>query len=114
MRLLALFALFVHAASANTEKTIFNAPAPINLPSSAPTLEHLKLETLSSANSTLPKALSVAFPTKDKPQGRESWYLLQDLNEGQRYEVRVCWAATVRVNSLESCLQSCRFEEFAI
>lgn len=95
MRLLALFALFVHAASANTEKTIFVAPASIDLPAAAPTLEHLRLNTLSSASSTLRTALSVAFPTEDKPQGENSWYLLQNLNEGQRYEVRVCWAATV-------------------
>lgn len=95
MKLLALFALFVHAAFANTEKTIFVAPAPIVLPAAAPTLEHLRLETLSNANTTLRAALSVAFPTQDKPKGLESWYLLRNLNEGQRYEVRVCWAAVV-------------------
>jgi hypothetical protein len=96
----ALFALLVTAALANTEKTIFVAPAPITLPDAGPRLADLKLDTLvpssSSATASVQRALSVAFPTEDAPQGRESWYLLQGLGEGQRYEVRVCWAATVR------------------
>ncbi|KJX94710.1 hypothetical protein TI39_contig4163g00006 [Zymoseptoria brevis] len=87
-------ALLLTGALGNTEKTIFVAPAAITLPDAGPRLADLNLDTLSSSSSSsLQRALSVAFPTEDAPQGRESWYLLRDLNEGQRYEVRVCWAA---------------------
>ncbi|SMQ54473.1 unnamed protein product [Zymoseptoria tritici ST99CH_3D7] len=89
----ALLALLLTGALGNTEKTIFVAPAAIILPNAGPRLADLKLDTLSSSSSSLQRPLSVAFPTEDAPQGRESWYLLQDLIEGQRYEVRVCWAA---------------------
>ncbi|SMR62757.1 unnamed protein product [Zymoseptoria tritici ST99CH_3D1] len=89
----ALLALLLTGALGNTEKTIFVAPAAITLPDAGPRLADLKLDTLSFSSSSLQRPLSVAFPTEDAPQGRESWYLLQDLNEGQRYEVRVCWAA---------------------
>ncbi|KAI5288699.1 hypothetical protein KEM54_004988 [Ascosphaera aggregata] len=29
-----------------------------------------------------------------KPAGAETWFILNQLRPGQRYEVRVCWAAT--------------------
>ncbi|USW50119.1 Putative F-box domain, GPI-Mannosyltransferase II co-activator, Pga1 [Septoria linicola] len=97
MRLLAflssLFALQVTRALANTEKVIFLAPDPIALPDSGPTLQALGLDTLSPEATTLKTALPVHFPSSDRPRGYQSWYLLQGLKAGQRYEVRVCWPA---------------------
>lgn len=88
--------LFATAALANTEKTIFIAPPAISLPDAEPQLAALNLDTLAYSHSKIRRALSVAFPTEEAPQGLESWYLLQGLNEGQRHEVRICWAAIVR------------------
>lgn len=96
MNLLLAGFLFVAAAWANNEKAIFLAPAPISLPNSGPSLEALRLDTLTPKHQTLRRSLAVAFPSEAKPFGNESWYLLQHLAEGQRYELRVCWAATVR------------------
>ncbi|KAF7189205.1 hypothetical protein HII31_09627 [Pseudocercospora fuligena] len=91
--LISLFALLVTTALANTEKVIFTAPKAITLPDSGPHLQALGLSVISQANSTLATSLSVAFPSKDRPRGLDSWYLLNDLEEDRRYEVRVCWAA---------------------
>ncbi|EME86389.1 uncharacterized protein MYCFIDRAFT_130216 [Pseudocercospora fijiensis CIRAD86] len=88
-----LFALLVTTALANTEKVIFTAPKSITLPDSGPRLEALGLRAISHTNRALQTSLSVAFPIKDRPRGLASWYLLSDLEEDQRYEVRVCWAA---------------------
>jgi hypothetical protein len=80
---------------ANTEKTIFVAPGSITLPNVKPGLDDLCLDTLSPDSSVLQKQLTVAFPTKQFEQGTQSWYLLDRLTAGQRYELRVCWVATV-------------------
>lgn len=84
-----LFALLISTTQANTEKAIFLAPATSELKSL-----NRSLDTLTPAVPKLRKSLPVAFPTDDLPYGTEFWFLLRDLNPGQRYEVRVCWAAT--------------------
>jgi hypothetical protein len=50
---------------------------------------------LSPLDTILPTRLAVQFPTEAVPRGLESWYLLRGLDEGRRYEVRICWPATV-------------------
>lgn len=57
------------------------------------------LESLSPANSSLRQNLPVAFPSTAAPHGLSSWYVLEHLRPSQRHEVRVCWAATVRIRS---------------
>ncbi|KAE9985411.1 hypothetical protein EG327_004704 [Venturia inaequalis] len=79
---------------ANTEKTIFVAPNPTSLPNVHPGLDDLCLDVLSLNQSSLHVQLPVAFPTKAAPRGTQSWYLLDRLQPGQRYELRVCWVAT--------------------
>ena len=81
---------------ANVEKTIFLGPSAVTLPDVRPSLEDLQLHALSSEDPILPTQLSVIFPSTSQPHGRESWYLLSGLEEGARYEVRICWPATVR------------------
>jgi len=93
---LIIFAVILSPASANTEKTIFVAPDSINLGDARPSLLDLRLDTFGPANLALRAALPVVFPSESSPRGLNSWYLLQDLTQGQRYEVRVCWSATVR------------------
>lgn len=92
--LLAFTFLFA-SARANTEKVIFTAPESIIFGDARPSLLDLRLESLTPTKFTLRAALPVAFPTDKKPRGVQSWYLLQTLTQGQRYEVRVCWPATV-------------------
>ena len=89
----ALFALLVPTVHANTEKVIFVAPTSTNPSDSALFTGEHKLETLTPVNTTLRKSLPVIFPTNEQPRGLEHWYLLRGLSEGQRHEVRVCWAA---------------------
>ncbi|OSS47811.1 hypothetical protein B5807_06501 [Epicoccum nigrum] len=79
---------------ANVEKTIFLGPSAVTLPDVRPSLEDLHLHALSSQNHILPTQLSVIFPSTSQPHGLESWYLLSGLEEGARYEVRICWPAT--------------------
>jgi hypothetical protein len=81
--------------NANVEKTIFLGPDAATLPDARPSLDDLRLHTLSHARTILPTQLPVQFPSKSAPHGQESWYLLQHLEAGRRYEVRVCWPATV-------------------
>jgi hypothetical protein len=99
MRVLAglLLCIVTHACTvkANVEKTIFLAPAAVTLPDARPSLDSLRLHTLSHAQTILPSQLPVQFPSKAAPHGLESWYLLQQLEAGRRYEVRICWPATV-------------------
>ena len=82
-------------AFANVEKTVFIAPPSIHVPTDHPNLDDLQLDVFSPLQSSLRLHLDAAFPSKESPKGVESWYLLDKLNQGQRYEVRICWAATV-------------------
>jgi hypothetical protein len=80
---------------ANVEKTIFLGPRPVTLSNVHPNLEDLRLHALSPSDTILPTQVPVQFPTDSVPRGLESWYLLRGLDEGRRYEVRICWPATV-------------------
>jgi len=98
--------------TANTEKTIFLGPPRVSVPASHPSLASLLVDTLTpqpSTSSTIRTQLNASFP-RDSPYlaslpvslrsknanelGTPSWFILDDLIPGQRYEVRVCWAAT--------------------
>ncbi|KAF5670990.1 hypothetical protein FHETE_4246 [Fusarium heterosporum] len=82
-------------ASANTEKTIFTAPALIPIPQQKPSLADLRLPALTPDAPDIRTNLSRVFPSKPKnyASGASTWVLLDKLNPGQRYEFRVCWAA---------------------
>lgn len=94
----ALLCIVTHAwtVNANVEKTIFVAPSPVALPNVRPGLDDLRLDILDAAHAPiLATKLAVQFPTEPAPRGLESWYILRNLQEGRRYEVRICWPATV-------------------
>ena len=84
----------------NVEKTIFLGPEAIQIPQQHPSLQDLSLETLSPSNPDLRRQLSAAFPRPSNPRGTEAWFLLEGLTQHQRYEVRICWAATVSLLTL--------------
>lgn len=89
---------FTSRALANTEKTIFIAPRQ-PVPASTD-LASLCLPVLSPAQSILRTRLQVTAVGKEAAQDRRtaSWYILNHLTSGQRYEARVCWVATVRLS----------------
>ncbi|KAK3293228.1 uncharacterized protein B0H64DRAFT_434450 [Chaetomium fimeti] len=90
-----LFLLFT-SVLANTEKAIFLGPEPVTVPLTHPTLSDLRLHTLTPTpiNGTLRTQLPAQFPSPKHPQGTATWLILDNLTPNQRYEVRVCWAAT--------------------
>ena len=98
MQLLAfsqILACCVFLVLGNVEKTIFPGPEPIRVPQQHPNLQDLYLDTLSPSTSTLRLKLPAAFPKPNAVRGEASWFLLDGLRQHQRYEVRLCWAATV-------------------
>lgn len=102
-------------AFANVEKTVFLAPATIHVPTDHPNLDDLQIDAFSPLQSSLRLHLDAAFPSAERSKGVESWYLLDNLNQGQRYEVRICWSATVSQTKRRaayarpprSCMRSC-------
>lgn len=97
-----LLCIVSHAwtVNANVEKTVFLGPSPETLPNVHPSLDDLRLDTLEPAQtSILATQLPVQFPSESAPHGLDSWYLLQRLDAGRRYEVRICWPATVSLPS---------------
>lgn len=92
--------LFTQYAAGNVEKTIFVAPLPWAIPAESAAIDDLGLDRLSPADFMLRTRLNASFPTDEEPYGTESWFYLEDLMPGQRYEVRICWMATVLSPSL--------------
>ncbi|PSN68472.1 hypothetical protein BS50DRAFT_492524 [Corynespora cassiicola Philippines] len=94
--LLALVTHFAWTVNANVEKAIFLGPSPVTIPPNVhPSLDNLLLHPLSPLLSPiLETRLPVQFPSAAAPHGLDSWYVLRDLDVGQRYEVRICWPAT--------------------
>ena len=80
---------------ANTEKIIF-VPHSDNLSQQASTaLNDLQILRLDKDHKSVRDKIPVEFATEKRPFGKQSWYLLEGLEEGRRYEIRVCWAAIV-------------------
>lgn len=93
--ILAYQVLWIAFAYANVEKTIFLAPGQTTIPANQLSFDQLQLESLTPYKPILHRQLQGIFPTENEPRGAASWYLLDSLNEHQRYELRVCWLATV-------------------
>ena len=79
----------------NVEKTIFIGPEAHDsyILQQQPSLDNLKVEVLDPSDYILRRKIDPAKPGSLK--GTEAWFLLDHLNHRQRYEVRICWAATV-------------------
>ncbi|KAF2840398.1 hypothetical protein M501DRAFT_931332 [Patellaria atrata CBS 101060] len=90
-----IFFFLTISVKANTEKVIFISPPSIPIPNVHPGLSDLGLISFTPAvRHTLRTRLPVAFPTKQELKGLQSWYLLEQLEPGRRYELRICWVAT--------------------
>lgn len=79
---------------ANVEKVIFVAPAAESFPTDA-SIDNLLLATLTEGEPSIRTHLNASFPTENAPKGNETWMLLEGLTPERRYEVRICWLATV-------------------
>ncbi|KAI9814017.1 MAG: hypothetical protein M1827_003481 [Pycnora praestabilis] len=86
--------LLFSTTAANVEKVIFLGPTRIAVPPEHPNLDDLRLNILTPSHWSLRTQLLAAFPNLEEPRGKDSWFLLKGLREGQRYELRICWAAT--------------------
>ena len=91
-----LILIWTTLVCANVEKTIFLAPKAIHIPIEHPNLDDLRLDTLTPSHLTLRRRLAASFPNNTHEKGTEAWFLLDGLKQDQRYEVRICWSATVR------------------
>ncbi|KAF9870478.1 hypothetical protein CkaCkLH20_11968 [Colletotrichum karsti] len=87
-------AIGLDVVQANTEKVIFLGPETVNVPTTPPTLQDLRLDVLTPDDWSKRVDLRASFPTKETPSGTATWVLLTNLTKDQRYELRVCWAAT--------------------
>lgn len=97
---LSLLLLLAGTIQANTEKAIFLGPEAVDLPSTHPGLADLRVDTLTPANWALRTHLEARFQdAAENPAGKASWFILDDLSPGQRYELRICWAATVSITA---------------
>ena len=90
--------LCVLVVSANLEKLVFIAPKPATHESAryVDALRFLDWERLTPTNSTLRRTfISKVLGTEEQVSALEAWILLDGLTPNQRYEVRICWSATV-------------------
>jgi hypothetical protein len=97
MSLTALFMVllaFVSLSLSNIEKDIFLAPEALRIPNDS-SIDNLYLISLSPKYATARTHVNATFPTDILPRGSETWMLLEGLKPGTRYEVRICWLATV-------------------
>ncbi|KAI1817602.1 hypothetical protein GGS20DRAFT_582324 [Poronia punctata] len=78
----------------NTEKIIFTGPPPADIQSSDPPVDYSHLQSLTPRNNMIRTYVEAESPNNVPRDGKPSWILLEGLRESQRYEVRVCWAAT--------------------
>ncbi|KAL1879399.1 hypothetical protein VTK73DRAFT_7036 [Phialemonium thermophilum] len=90
---LILLLFFSGLVSSNVEKTIFLAPEAREIAHDAVLLGR-RLPVLTPSNWSLRTKIDAEFPTEGSSQGKVSWFFLDNLTEYQRYEVRICWAAT--------------------
>ena len=88
----------------NVEKTIFTGPEPIHIhiPQLHPNIDTLQLETLTPSNFSIRRSLNPSKP--GSPKGSDAWFLLDQLKQKKRYEVRICWLATVSGNSVTTSI----------
>ena len=96
LKKLCLLLLQLLTVSANVEKIIFLGPVQTNKSDARSNVDGLPYDVLTPSKSVVRKELKVTFPSADNLwKGSEFWVLLDGLRQGERYEVRICWSATV-------------------
>ena len=89
---------------ANVEKVVFLGPRQSAICRNQFDIHLLGHTVLSPSRSSVRQYLTATFPSQSTLwRGSESWVILDALEEGKRYEVRICWIATVCRSGLLSC-----------
>ena len=84
----------LYPAAANVEKEIFLGPS---ASTDVPLLGGRLIPRLAnSEHCSNCRAIRTRLDTSFVGKGAEHWVRIDGLEEGRRYEVRICWAATVR------------------
>ncbi|KAL7624239.1 hypothetical protein AAE478_005798 [Parahypoxylon ruwenzoriense] len=103
--------LMIPAVCANTEKAIFLGPETVNIPSAHPTLEDLHVDTLTPTDWAIRTHLDAQFPNISSPHGKATWLILDELTEGQRYEVRAVFETPELMSELSEYSWSRQFDK---
>ena len=106
--LLIFFWTAISVVLANTEKIIFITPEIVTNSKLNQLTERIDIPAIYPESGRTHIKLPVDFGTSENPNGCQSWYLLRALEKGRRYEIKLCWAATVSIIAftlfyLESC-----------
>lgn len=101
MTRIAVLLLFISVCICNVEKTIFIAPTALITPNDVG-IGNLLLTSINPTHRSIRTYLNASFPSDDEPKGTQTWALLEGLCPGQRYELRICWLATVGLISPRS------------
>ncbi|KAK2790231.1 hypothetical protein FQN52_005728 [Onygenales sp. PD_12] len=96
---LCLFLLLIGTVLANVEKVIFTAPPPSPLQSQQPDFDDLEIERLSPHEPSTRTYITATFASKEAPDGAESWFYLDGLRPGQRYEQPTTFTLTTHTLS---------------
>ncbi|KAH0558340.1 hypothetical protein GP486_005003 [Trichoglossum hirsutum] len=105
--ILAALLLWAAGSRANVEKAIFLGPSSTLIPQEHPSLDHLHLASLSPRSPHLRTKLHAAPPRGGAAaKGEVAWFLLDGLRAGQRYELRICWPATLYPHTLPAVFES--------
>jgi hypothetical protein len=93
----AIFFVCILPALGNVEKVVFLGPKPIagTVLGLGDSLSSPYLELLNPSESSLRRVLHSTFEESLDRKESDAWVLLDDLEVGRRYEIRVCWSATV-------------------
>lgn len=89
-----VLACLLQLAAANVEKEIFLGP-PASTDPDVSLAGHLVPQLASSEHCSNCRAIRTRLNTSFVGKGVEHWVRVNGLEEGRRYEVRICWAATV-------------------
>ena len=97
---LATLLFFTPLALTNVEKVVFLGPEAKDSSPAFPSFGFpLFIDTLSPARPSLRRQLHSKFPhSAPLQEPSEVWFLLLELQASKRYEVRICWPATVSCN----------------
>ncbi|KAI5855839.1 hypothetical protein BZA05DRAFT_369420 [Tricharina praecox] len=88
-----VLACLLQLAAANVEKEIFLGP-PASTDPDVSLAGHLVPQLASSEHCSNCRAIRTRLNTSFVGKGVEHWVRVNGLEEGRRYEVRICWAAT--------------------
>ena len=93
--------LCILCVSANVEKVIFLGPGGEAECSNHPNVYSLQHDVLTPSTPAIRRELTATFPSEiNSWRGPDSWIVIDELEPQRRYEVRICWSATVCVLDL--------------